>query len=284
VQTCFTELVGCREPVQLAAMGGAVGGPALASAVRDAGGLGMVSHGESAPEGCGVNLLMPFVASAAMVAEAATGVRVLELFYAQPDGALVNAAHEVGAVVGWQVGSGEEAAAAEGVGCDYVVAQGTEAGGHVRGQDPLEVVLAAVRDRVGVPVVAAGGISTPERVRDLMTNGGADAVRVGTAFLVCTESRAHEDYVAALLAATGDDTVITEWFDEAWPNAPHRVLRAALDAAGRSGWRSPMPPVLGESRPAADMALYAGMGVGDVTRRAPAAAVLRHLVSLLPAD
>jgi len=70
---------------------------------------------------------------------------------------------------------------------------------------------------------------------------GADAVRVGTSFLACPEARTHPDYLASLLTATGDDTVLTGWFNEGWPSAPHRVLRAALDAAQRSGWRALKP-------------------------------------------
>ncbi|MGH2503539.1 MAG: nitronate monooxygenase, partial [Ktedonobacterales bacterium] len=83
--TRFTELVHCRYPVQLAAMGGGVGGPDLAAAVRDAGGLGMVPAGESAPSNCGVNFLVPFVDSLAVVAEVAARSGLIECFYATPD-------------------------------------------------------------------------------------------------------------------------------------------------------------------------------------------------------
>ncbi len=281
MRTRFTELVGCSQPVQLAAMGGGVGGPELAAAVRDAGGLGMVCLGEPVPAACGTNLVVPFVESTAVIADAASCSGIIEFFYGQPDATFVACAHESSAVVGWQVGSGAEAAAAAAAGCDYVVAQGSEAGGHVRGHDPLDVVLPDVLTRVDLPVVAAGGIATPQRVAALLASG-ADAVRVGTQFLACPESRAHPDYVASLLAATGEDTVLTGWFDLGWPNAPHRVLRSALDAARRSGWRATHPPSRSVARPAADMAQYAGTGVGYVTRIEPAADVLRHLVSHLP--
>jgi imidazole glycerol phosphate synthase subunit HisF len=77
------------------------------------------------------------------------------------------------------VGSAEEARAAEAAGCDLVVAQGVEAGGHVRGTQPLDELLAEVLGAVSVPVVAAGGIGSAERVAQLVA-AGADAVRVGT--------------------------------------------------------------------------------------------------------
>jgi len=281
LRTRFTELVGCEWPVQLAGMGGAVAGPELAAAVQAAGGLGMVGWGEDIPAaGCGVNFLVPFITAADQVVDAARGARVAELFYGTPDRELVDAARRVAAVVGWQVGSAAEAAAAEEAGCDYVVAQGTEAGGHVRGQQSLDVVLPAVVAAVRVPIVAAGGIASAERVAEVLDRG-ADAVRVGTRFLVCPESRAHEDYKASLLAASADDTVLTEWFDEGWQHAPHRVLRAALDAAHTSGWRQPQPPTRDTGRSALDMALYAGTGVGAVTVEEPAAAVIADLVRLL---
>jgi len=276
--TRFTELAGCAYPLQLAGMGGGVGGPDLAAAVRDAGGLGMVAPGEPVPQGCGVAFLAPFVESPADVAEAARHSRIIEFFYGPPDPALVGCAHDGGALVGWQVGSAQEAAAAQAAGCDYVIAQGIEAGGHVRGTQPLDSVLAGVLARVSVPVVAAGGISSPQRVAGLIA-AGADAVRVGTGFLACPEARTHPDYVAGLLTATADDTVLTEWFSQGWPSAPHRVLRTALEAAQRSGWRATKPPARDDARPAADMAQYAGTGVGAIRTSESAHHVLRHLVS-----
>jgi NAD(P)H-dependent flavin oxidoreductase YrpB (nitropropane dioxygenase family) len=237
----------------------------------------MVAAGEPVPHGCGVGFLAPFVDSPVDVAEAARHSRIVEFFYGPPNPALVGCAHDGGALVGWQVGSAQEAAAAQAAGCDYVIAQGTEAGGHVRGRQPLDSVLADVLARVSVPVVAAGGISSPERVAGLIA-AGADAVRIGTAFLACPEARTHPEYLASLLEATGDDTVLTDWFNDGWPNAPHRVLRGALDAAQRSGWRAVKPPTRDDTRPAADMAQYAGTGVGAIRTRESAHDVLRHLI------
>jgi NAD(P)H-dependent flavin oxidoreductase YrpB (nitropropane dioxygenase family) len=239
----------------------------------------MVSWTEQVPSGCGINFLVPFVRSADEVAEAARHCGVVEFFYGQPRLELVEAAHAGGAVVGWQVGSGPEAAAARHAGCDYVVAQGTEAGGHVRASEPLDVVLAAVLDEIAAPVVAAGGIATGERVAELLSRG-ASAVRVGTRFLPCPESNAHEVYVENLIAADGEDTVLTDWFGEGWPDAPHRVLRSALEAAKRSGWRSPLPPSRHADHPVAEMAQYAGAGVGHITRVQSAADVVAELVAL----
>ena len=278
--TRFTELVHCQLPLQLAGMGG-VGTTELAAAVIDAGGCGMVPDGVAPASGtCGVNFLMPFNPSLEHVQEVGGRTGLVEFFYADPRRDVVNAAHAVNALAGWQVGSMEEAVAAEAVGCDFVVAQGSEAGGHCRGKKPLDELLPLVLAAVTVPVVAAGGVATAERFAALI-RAGADAVRVGTRFVASPESAAHPDYVADLLAATNDDTVVTEWFGDGWEHAPHRVLRSALHAARNSGWRGVMPPTRGQSRGVADMAMYAGMGVGHVKTSQPARDVVADLVRLL---
>jgi nitronate monooxygenase len=276
----FTDLVGCTVPLQLAAMGG-VGTTELASAVASAGGLGMVPAGTQPAEGaCGINFLMPFAPSLEDIAAKARQSRVVEFFYADPRADVVAAAHRAGAVVGWQVGSAAEAVAAEKAGCDYVVAQGTEAGGHVRGSQGLDDLLAQVRSSVRIPIVAAGGIATAERTAAVVRSG-ADAVRVGTRFVASPESGAHPEYVRMLLAATGDDTVLTEWFSDGWANAPHRVLQSSVAAAQKTGWKATVPPYRGIDRDPSDMAMYAGRGVGDVNRSQPAAEVVADLVRLL---
>jgi len=278
--TRFTDLMGCQLPLQLAPMGG-VGTTELATAVAGSGGLGMVPASQSPASGaCGLNFLMPFAPSFEAMHEAATTARVVEFFFGDPDRRVVEAAHRGGALVGWQVGSAEEASAAENVGCDYIVAQGTEAGGHVRGILPLADVLAAVLAAVRLPVVGAGGVATPRRFAEVMAMG-ADAVRVGTRFVTSPESGAHADYVAKVLEATGDDTVLTDWFSEGWPDTPHRVLRCALDSARETGWRETVPPYRGVEHTTNDMAMYAGMGVGDVAASLPAQEVVADLVSLL---
>ena len=166
---------------------------------------------------------------------------MVEFFYADPRADVVTVAHAAGALAGWQVGSAAEAVEAEKAGCDYVVAQGVEAGGHVRGSQPLDDLLAEVLSKVRLPVVAAGGIVTGERTAALIRSG-ADAVGVGTRFVTSPESGAHPDYVRALLAATRDDTVLTDWFDDGWENAPHRVLRSSVASARQTGWRCAVNP------------------------------------------
>jgi NAD(P)H-dependent flavin oxidoreductase YrpB (nitropropane dioxygenase family) len=193
---------------------------------------------------------------------------------------MVEAVRVTGAMVSWQVGSAAEARAAEAAGCDLVVAQGIEAGGHVRGTGPLDELLPAVLDAVSVPVVAAGGIGSAERVAQLIA-AGADAVRVGTRFLVCPECDVHPDYVAALLASGPADTVLTDYFDGdgTWP-APVRVLRRSLEGALRAGNRAPAPPTRAAESPF-EMPCYAGLSIEHVRTIQPATEVVRELTSLL---
>lgn len=283
MRTRFTELVGCRLPFQLAALGG-VGTLALARAVEGAGGLGMVPRlvrvSEPRSGALGKGFLVPYLPLLGEVVEEIRGLRVAEFFWGAPHAALAVAVHAAGSLVSWQVGSAEEARKAEAAGCDLVVAQGVEAGGHVRGALPLDQLLAEVLDAVSVPVVAAGGIGSASRVAELM-RAGADAVRVGTRFLTCPECDTHPDYVRALIAAGADDTVLTDHFDNdgQWP-AQVRVLRSSLDAATSVGNRGTSPPTA-TAEGALAMACYAGLSVEDVHEITPAAEVVRQLTSLL---
>jgi NAD(P)H-dependent flavin oxidoreductase YrpB (nitropropane dioxygenase family) len=228
----------------------------------------------------GKGFLIPYLSPLAEVVEDVRGLRVAEFFWGEPDAAIVAAAHSAASLVSWQVGSVAEARAAEAAGCDMVVAQGIEAGGHVRGTQPLDELLAEVLNAVSVPVVAAGGIGSAERVAKLIA-AGADAVRVGTRFLACPECNTHPAYVKALIAASAGDTVLTDHFDGdgQWP-APVRVLRLSLEGATKVGNRSTSPPTATAEAPLA-MACYAGLSVEYVREVKPASEVVRELTSLL---
>jgi NAD(P)H-dependent flavin oxidoreductase YrpB (nitropropane dioxygenase family) len=115
----------------------------------------------------------------------------------------------------------QEAKAAAATGADAVIAQGVEAGGHVRGTTPVLELVERVRAAVKIPVLAAGGIVDQAGVRQAL-DAGADAAVLGTRFLLSEESRAHPDYKLRCLQA--DHTVLTELFGLGWAKAPHRVV------------------------------------------------------------
>jgi NAD(P)H-dependent flavin oxidoreductase YrpB (nitropropane dioxygenase family) len=240
----------------------------------------------------GMNFLMPFLDPAA-VEVAASRVRVVEFFYGEPDATLVRRVHDGGALAAWQVGSLVEALAGAEAGCDFIVAQGTAAGGHVRGEVSLLPLLDAVLDAIDIPVLAAGGIGTARGMAAALA-AGASGVRVGTRFVATHESNAHPAYVDALLRASATDTVLTSAFSVMWPDAPHRVLRSCVEAAEAvkddvvgemaiGGMQMPVPrfSVPSPSRHTTGnieaMALYAGESVGAVTGIVSAGEVVREL-------
>jgi NAD(P)H-dependent flavin oxidoreductase YrpB (nitropropane dioxygenase family) len=304
--TRFTRLIGCDVPIQQAGMGG-VATAELASAVALAGALGMIGGvrigakvlGEeldSLPRQTrsriGVNFLVPFLDRESLEV-AASRVRVVEFFFGEPDADLVERVHGAGALADWQVGSVEEARAAAGAGCDFLVAQGIEAGGHVRGRIGLLPLLDGVLDAVNVPVLAAGGIATARAMAAALA-AGADGVRVGTRFVAAAESAAHPAYQEALLRAEPEDTILTEAYSTNWPNAPHRVLRGCIEAAqaltddlvGQTvsgGATLPLtrfmtpPPTRWSTGKIEAMPHYAGQSVGAVQKIQPAADIVREL-------
>lgn len=313
--TRFTKLVGCSVPIQQAGMGW-FANPRLAKAVADAGGLGMVSvyglYGgppaviaqtldrlRAQTAGVfGANLIMHAVApelAHETVAVAAARARVVDFFYSEPDPVLVDIVHAAGALACWQVGSRQEAVAAVKAGCDFLIAQGIEAGGHVRGRVGLLPLLSEVLDAVDVPVLAAGGIGTGRAMAAAIA-AGADGVRVGTRFAAAEEAGAHADYVNALIAAEAQDTVVTEVFNVGWPDEAMRVLRSSINAAQafegdvtgeqqnpltgeRYSLRRFQPDVIQQSATGtiAAMAMLAGESVGGVKQVQPAAEIVREL-------
>src|SRR5712692_2564418 len=245
VTTRFTELAGCRVPLQQAPMG-SVSTPALAVAVAETGGVGsFTALGLTAAEldkilagmaarTTGVlaaNFLTADIDREA-VAAAAARVRIIDFFWADPDPALVEVAHRGGALACWQVGSLDEARAAADAGCDVVAVQGIEAGGHIRGHSPLLPLLEAVLGRLDLPVLAAGGIGDARTFAAVLAAGAAGA-RVGTRFVATDESGAHPAYKRAVVDAMAESTEITDAFSvcplcATVPRA--RVLRSCIHA------------------------------------------------------
>ena len=210
-------------PIVQAGMG-TVAGHELAAAVSETGGLGTIAGARAAIAAevaaarrltgrpIAVNLLLPFVRRGDIVAAAAADVMVT--FWGVPRRL---------AATTWihQCGSVDEARAAAAAGADAVIAQGVEAGGHVRGTVPALELLGQVKAAVKIPVLVAGGIVDADGVREALDAGAAAAV-VGTRFLLSEESHAHPEYKKRCLGA--HETVLTELFGLGWPDAPHRVI------------------------------------------------------------
>lgn len=149
------------------------------------------------------------------------GAPVLSFTFGLPAAPLVARLREAGIVLVGTATTPAEAADAEAAGCDAVVAQGAEAGGH-RGGPALDgsppaligtlALVPRVVDRVRIPVIAAGGIADGRGVAAALALG-ASAVQCGSAFLACAESGASAPYRAAVAARDdGDRTALTDAF------------------------------------------------------------------------
>jgi NAD(P)H-dependent flavin oxidoreductase YrpB (nitropropane dioxygenase family) len=226
--SALLDRLGVERPVVQAGMGGGLAGHELAAAVSEAGGLGTIGilapdalarEIAAARELCAdrpiaVNLLLPFARRDHWpVAERADAVVT---FWGRPR-------RRTSGVWIHQCGSVEEALSARAAGTDGVIAQGVEAGGHVRGTLPALELLDRVRAAVGpgYPVLAAGGLADAADVREALA-AGADAAVLGTRFLMTPESRAALAYKQRLMESR--QTVLTELFGAGWPRAPHRVI------------------------------------------------------------
>lgn len=314
LHTPLCGLLGCRYPLILAGMGG-VARSELVAAVTEAGGFGFLGMVREPPElirsevervrsrtarAFGVNLV-PAATPAPLLERQIEmcielAVPVVGLFWTvRPE--IIGRLREAGILVVHQVGSAAEGQQAVWAGADVLIAQGVEAGGHVRARQPLTRVLAEVLAIARVPVAAAGGIADGEDVARVLAHGAQGAV-LGTALLATEESFAHDYHKRRLVEARDTDTVLTESFWINWPpHAPVRVLRNSVTrgehgdafAAGRTvigeeegrpiylfSTDSPLKSMTGNFEA---MALYAGKGAGRIHAVEPAARCIERIVA-----
>jgi NAD(P)H-dependent flavin oxidoreductase YrpB (nitropropane dioxygenase family) len=231
--------LGIDHPILSAPLGGGTAGPELVAAVSNAGGLGLLGMGgvpaaairehirdtrKRTAKPFGAGLLLPLLEGGEVEACIEERVSVLLLFWGEV-APHVEKAKRAGVCVFAQVGSVEEAQAAAAAGVDAIVAQGFEAGGHVRGTTSLVTLIPAVRQAVApLPVIAAGGIANGRGLVAAL-GLGAEAVSMGTRFVASEESRASREYKQRIVRACAEDTVHTMLFDIGWPEAAHRVIR-----------------------------------------------------------
>ncbi|QXL84250.1 nitronate monooxygenase family protein [Comamonas sp. NLF-1-9] len=310
--TPLCDLLDCRYPLILAGMGG-VARAELVAAVSGFGGLGILGMVREplalierevaevrrrTDRPFGVNLIPAGTARALLRSQVdlciALQVPVVELFW-EVDEAIIARLRGAGIVVLHQVGSAQEALQAQAAGAHAIVAQGVEAGGHVRGRQPLMQLLPEVLGCVQLPVAAAGGLADGRDVGRVLAMGAQAAV-LGTALMMTTESFAHEVHKQRLVQAESREVLLTEDFHINWPPlAAVRVLPNAVTRGERGDPFTSAPQVIGEEegRPiycfSTDsplrsmtgdleaMALYAGLGVGRIHDIVPAAERLQAL-------
>lgn len=308
MRTRLTELLGIEHPVMLAGMGG-VSYHRLVAAVSEAGGFGCLGastmgHEEMVDEirrtaeltdkPFGVDLLTAAPQDmSAKVADIIQGGATVFVAGLGVPGEVIDQCHDAGVLVMNMCGKVAHAVRAVDAGCDIVVAQGTEAGGHT-GQIATMALVPQIVDAVGdrVPVVAAGGIFDGRGLAAAL-NLGADGVWVGTRFIATPEARAVAGYKDRILASAEDGTVVTR----AYTGKTCRVLRTSyaeeFERAG--GVAEPFPGQFlkslqdGVNHLGGDEAtegidpdrefMPAGQGIGAINELVPAAELVERFVT-----
>jgi NAD(P)H-dependent flavin oxidoreductase YrpB (nitropropane dioxygenase family) len=308
MQTRLTEILNIQHPVMLAGMGGVSYAP-LVTAVSEAGGFGclgastmsrerMVAEiaqvGQATDKPFGVDLLtaMPgdLVGQVEDIIEGGASVFVAGLGVPSD---VVELCHASGVLVINMCGKVDHAKRAVDAGCDIVVAQGTEAGGHT-GQVATMVLVPDVVDAVApVPVLAAGGIARGRQIAASLALG-AEGVWCGSVWLTTEEAETPPVVKNKFLAATSSDTVRSR----SLTGKPARMLRTAwTDAWERADSPDPLGMPLQTAliddpqrrinraaaradSSAAELATYfVGQVVGSLNKVQPTSAVVMEMVS-----
>ena len=221
MQTEITRLLGIKYPIIQGGMAW-VAEHHLAAAVSEAGGLGLIGAASAPAEwvreqiraarkltdkpfGVNIMLMSPYAADVAKVI-VEEGVQVVTTGAGSP-GKYMEMWKEAGVKVIPVVASVALAKLMERGGADAVVAEGTESGGHI-GEATTMTLVPQVVDAVSIPVIAAGGIGDGRGIAAAFMLG-AEAVQMGTRFVVAKESIVHENYKQRIIKAKDIDSAVT---------------------------------------------------------------------------
>jgi enoyl-[acyl-carrier protein] reductase II len=307
MRTRLTELLDIEHPIMLAGMGG-VSYSALVAAVSEAGGIGTLGAStmsvDELPEEMaavrrlthkpfGVDLLtaMPGQVERGIQSVIDGGASIFVAGLGVPREA-IDLLHSKNVLVGSMCGKVRHAVSAVASGVDFVVAQGTEGGGHT-GTVATMALVPQVVDAVGdrVPVVAAGGLFDGRGLAASLALG-ADGVWIGTRFIATPEARAVKGYKETLLALPEDGTVISraftgktcrvvrnEWTNhyESHPDELQPFPQQAL-ASGKAGVNHLGFPTGTEVDLDREF-MPAGQGVGGFDDLVPAAELVRRMMA-----
>ena len=198
----------------------------------------------------GVNFIVDDTAFGPMTTDAhidvcvEAGVKLVTFHWNPPLAPWVETLHGAGAKVWFQTGLVEQALDATYAGVDGIIAQGTEAGGHVRATTRTMPTLEKIRAAIpsSILVLAAGGIADGRAVAEALARG-ADGVWVGTRLVASVEANAHDEYKRRIVKAAGHSTAHTTLFGPEWPRQRIHVLRNRVvdEWTGRED-QTPNPP------------------------------------------
>ena len=223
IQTRITELFNIKYPIIQAGMVW-VSGWKLASAVSNEGGLGLIGSGSMKPDllrehiqKCKAATSNPFGVNLPLLRRDAAelvkviieeGVKIVFSSAGHP-GKFINELKENNIKVAHVIPSVKHALKAQEVGCDAVVGEGVEAGGHNGINETTTIALIPqLVDAVKIPVIAAGGIADGRGILAAFSLG-AEGVQIGTRFAATVESSAHSNYKQKVVEAKDDGTVLT---------------------------------------------------------------------------
>jgi NAD(P)H-dependent flavin oxidoreductase YrpB (nitropropane dioxygenase family) len=245
IHTRICDLLSIRHPIVLGGMGTATTAP-LVAAVSNAGGFGtlgtsafdaktldaeIASIRERTEKPYGINHLLFQIQEDMFAVTLRSRPAVAAFAWARKDQNLrdyFQRARDVGCKVMYSAGEVPEALRAAEAGADVIVAQGTEAGGHVVWMASLPLVPMMVKAVAPLPVLSAGGIADGRGLAAALALG-ADGVLLGTRFMATPEAPIHPNFKQAIVKSDGHDTVLTEIPDLAsqrvWPGAMSRAQR-----------------------------------------------------------
>ncbi|MFZ1729294.1 MAG: nitronate monooxygenase [Bacteroidota bacterium] len=301
MKTRITELFGIQHPI---IQGGMiwVSGWRLASAVSHAGGLGLIGSGSMKPEllaehirkaraatdmPLGVNIpLLRGDAEELVRTSIEEGIRIVFTSAGHP-GKFLPLLKDAGCVVAHVVPSVKLARKVESAGCDAVVAEGFEAGGHNGFEETTTMsLIPQVADAVSIPVIAAGGIADGRQMLAALALG-AEAVQVGTRFAATEESSGHDVFKQKIVDSSEGCTVLTMK-----KVAPVRLIRTpfalrSLEAEARGAGKEELLELLDRKREMRGMfegdeeegEFEAGQSSALVQEVLPAAVVLQRLLA-----
>lgn len=221
MKTRITELLGVEYPIIQGGMAW-VAEHNLAAAVSEAGGLGLIGAANAPEEvvreeirkareltkktfGVNIMLMSPYADEVAKVV-AEEGVKIVTTGAGNP-GKYMKMWKDAGIKVIPVVASVALARMMEKAGADAVVAEGTESGGHI-GEATTMTLVPQVVDAVSIPVIAAGGIADGRGIAAAFMLG-AEAVQMGTRFVVAKESIVHDNYKQRVIKAKDIDSAVT---------------------------------------------------------------------------
>lgn len=224
-ETKITKMLGIKHPIFSAGMTW-VSLPKLVAAVSNAGGLGIYATGVQNPDevrgcikeiksltdkpfGANLGLLLPGSEKILQVL-VEEKVPVINYSLGRPD-EVAKAAHEYGGIVIGSVTQLNHALRAEKGGADAVIVIGHEGGGHLGDISSL-VLIPQIASRMNIPVIAAGGFCDGKGLAAALILG-ADAISMGTRFILTKESVIHERMKQHVLESDGRDTIVTDRFD-----------------------------------------------------------------------